>query len=661
MNKKVSLLFGVHAHQPAGNFEFVIDDAHARCYKPFLETVYAYPEFKLSVHFSGWLLDYLLKRFPDDMAKLREMVARGQVEMFGGGDTEPVLASIPERDRRSQLAALSNRLEGSLGERPSGAWLTERVWESSVASSLSDSAIRYVTVDDYHFLCAGKRGEELTGYFSTEESGSRLDLFPISEALRYRIPFSTASETIQYLESLATEDGTAAAIYFDDIEKLGIWPETYVWVYEKQWLKQFIEGVIASPSIEPALYRDFHAGQRTRGVVYLPTTSYIEMNEWTLNADRADGYAELVRREKDQQHYEQTKPFVRGGIWRNFMSRYAESNWMHKRMQQLSTRVAERGAKATDRMRELLHLAQANDAYWHGLFGGLYLPHLRRAVWNALVELEALLDKATPRNLAVVDLDLDGHDEFFIGNDLLQAVIRDDGLGAIHELDAYRLRHNFGDTLARRPEHYYRKIRDHGAVKGEHPGGGIASAHDRVNFRHPIASGDLDPDPVARVLFVDMQNGQPVRYRRPSIQGNRAELLADGVVKTFSIEGNRLSVEYKLDTARVPMQTEINLAMPSCDGFLGRYVVNGEVPGGLGQSFTWEGISTLVLEDGVLGGRVVLTFSRPATIHAAPHQTVSQSEDGFEKIMQAVTLKISVQSPAGAAFEIILAVEALSD
>ena len=109
------------------------------------------------------------------------------------------------------------------------------------------------------------------------------------------------------------------------------------------------------------------------------------------------------------------------------------------------------------------------------------------------------------------------------------------------------------------------------------------------------------------------------------------------------------------------LQTEINLAMPSCDGFLGRYVVSGEVPGGLGQSFTWEGISTLALEDGVLGGRVVLTISRPATIHAAPHQTVSQSEDGFEKIMQAVTLKISVQPQTGAAFVIILAVEALPD
>ncbi|HXF18754.1 MAG TPA: alpha-amylase/4-alpha-glucanotransferase domain-containing protein [Burkholderiales bacterium] len=646
MNKKVSLLFGVHAHQPAGNFIGVIDDAHARCYKPFLETVHGYPQFKLSVHFSGWLLDVLLQRFPQDMAKLRDMVGRGQVEMFGGGDTEPVLASIPERDRRSQLAALSSRLEASLGQRPRGAWLTERVWESSVASALVDSGIRYVTVDDYHFLCAGKLGEELTGYFSTEESGKRLDLFPISEALRYRIPFSTAQEAIQYLESLASEPGTPAAIYFDDIEKLGIWPETYAWVYEKQWLKQFIEGVLASPVIQPALYRDFHNLQHTRGVVYLPTTSYIEMNEWTLNADRADRYAELIKREKDHNRYEQMKPFLRGGIWRNFMSRYAESNWMHKRMQQLSARLAVLDEAATPRMLELLHLTQANDAYWHGLFGGLYLPHLRRAVWNALIELEALLDAATPRQPVASDLDMDGCDEFFIGNGTLQAVVRDDGLGAIHEFDDYRLRHNFGDTLARRPEHYYRKIRDNDASHDRHKADGIASAHDRVNFRHPVSVADLVADRVPRVLFLDRQNGDTVRYHRPRAQSSGSvKLSADRIEKRIAIESDRLTVEYKLESGVAPLQTEINLAMPSCDGFLGRYVINGEVPGGFGQSFTWQGVTRVALEDRVLGGRVVLQCSQPVTVSAAPHRTVSQSEDGFEKIMQAVTLMAI--APAG--------------
>jgi alpha-amylase/alpha-mannosidase (GH57 family) len=638
--KKVTLLFGVHAHQPAGNFEHVIDDAHARCYKPFLETVYRYPEFRLAVHFSGWLLDYLVKRYPDDMAKLREMVARGQVEMFGGGDTEPVLASIPERDRRSQLKALANRLDATLGKRPSGAWLTERVWESAVAPSLADSGIRYVTVDDYHFLCAGKVAEELTGFFSTEESGTRLDLFPISEALRYRIPFSTAPEAIGYLESLATEDGSTAAIYFDDIEKLGIWPETYAWVYEKKWLEQFIEGVLASPLIEAGLYRDFHGSRRTRGVVYLPTTSYIEMNECTLNADRADRFDALVRQEKDQQRYEQNKPFLRGGIWRNFLTRYSESNWMQKRMLQLSGRVAALGDAASDRMRELLHLSQANDAYWHGLFGGIYLPHLRRSVWNAIVELEALLDAAAPRDSRRLDLDLDGHDEIFIGNESVQAVLRDDGHGAVHELDAYRLRHNFGDTLARRTEHYYRKIRDGAQGGHEHSGEGIASAHDRVRFRHPVSAQDLVPDAQPRALFVDRLDDRPLHYRLGATDAKRVELSCTEVDKRIVVEGASMTVEYRPRTTQGVLETEINLAMPSCDGFLGRYLAGETVAGGLGEIHDWKDMSALTLEDGVLGGSIALRSDRPVQVLAAPHKTVSQSEDGFEKIMQAVTLRL---------------------
>ncbi len=646
MSRKVTLLFGVHAHQPAGNFEHVLDDAHARCYKPFIETVYRYPDFRLAVHFSGWLLDYLLKHYPVEMGKLSEMVARGQVEMFGGGDTEPVLAAIPERDRRSQLKALADRLHSSLGTRPAGAWLTERVWESAVVPSLADSGIEYVTVDDYHFLCAGRHVEELTGYFSTEESGTRLDLFPISEALRYRIPFSTAPDTIRYLESLATGDGTAAAIYFDDIEKLGIWPETHQWVYEKEWLKQFIEGVLASPLIEAGHYRDFHASQHTRGVVYLPATSYIEMNEWTLDADRADRFDELVRREKQHERYEQDKPFLRGGIWRNFLSRYGEANWMHKRMLELSARVSGLGPDATARMRELLHLSQANDAYWHGLFGGIYLPHLRRAIWNAIVELETLLDRTAPRAGRRVDLDFDGHDEIFIGNGILQAVLRDDGLGAIHELDACRLRHNFGDTLARRAEHYYRKIRD-GSPVAEHSGEGIASAHHRVNFRHPVMPEDLNPDPLPRALFIDRIDGKLLAYRIDEAGAAGAKLCSEKLDKNITVEGNCLTVEYRPRTGGGMLETEINLAMPSCDGFLGRYVLGGAVPGGLGETFDWKDVSELTLEDGVLGGKVLLGTDRPVAIHAAPHKTVSQSEDGFEKIMQAVTLRLSLPLPAG--------------
>ena len=63
------------------------------------------------------------------------------------------------------------------------------------------------------------------------------------------------------------------------------------WQYEKGWLEQFIQGVLASPRITASHYRDYHNAEKSRGIIYLPTASYIEMNEWTLPADLANRYA----------------------------------------------------------------------------------------------------------------------------------------------------------------------------------------------------------------------------------------------------------------------------------------------------------------------------------------------------------------------------------
>lgn len=53
----ICLLFGVHAHQPFGNFPAVIDDAHVRCHGMFPRVLERCPEFRFSVHFSGLPLD----------------------------------------------------------------------------------------------------------------------------------------------------------------------------------------------------------------------------------------------------------------------------------------------------------------------------------------------------------------------------------------------------------------------------------------------------------------------------------------------------------------------------------------------------------------------------------------------------------------------------
>ncbi len=654
MPRPISLLFGIHAHQPVGNFPEVLVDAHLRCYRPFLHILYRYPDFHFALHFSGWLLDYLIDHYPDDIALLKKMVLRGQVELFGAGDTEPVLAVIPYRDGIGQIETFSQKLEQKLGQRPMGAWLTERVWESTVVPALVDCGIRYVIVDDYHFLCAGKRATELNGFFTTEENTRVLDIFPISEALRYKLPFSPASEAVAYIESLADDNATDsknAAVYFDDIEKFGIWPETYEWVYEKGWLEQFIQGVLASPKIVSHHYRDYHATEKTRGIVYLPTTSYIEMNEWTLPADSANAYADLINEAKTNGWFEHNKAFLRGGIWKNFFSRYPESNWMHKRMLGLSARLAALPEKLrTDEMQEKLYQSQANDAYWHGLFGGLYLPHLRRAIYKNIVVLEALLDICRPRPAYFTeDTDLDGIDEAYLQNGIRQTIFKLDSNACIIEFDAYQLDHNFGDTLRRQPEHYFRRIQlgnNNPSEQNNHSNNnGIVSAHDRVHFKHVISAIDLEADDYPQGLFIDRFNDIFLCYQQESLTDNRISFVSAisplFVRKQFMLCDNKLRVAYQFKKqAEGVFSTEINLAMPSCDGPGGRYIHNGKIPGGFGHLFKVKDLTEVTLDDMTLGGNIVLSTSVPVALSAQPHFSVSQSESGFEKIMQAVSLKL---------------------
>ncbi len=655
----ISLLFGVHAHQPVGNFPAVIDDAHVRSYGMFLRVMERYPEFRFSVHFSGWLLDVLFERFPEDMARLAAMTRRGQVEWFGSGDCEPVLAAIPHRDRVTQIATLSDKIEHRFGMRPSGAWLTERVWESSVVTSLVATGIRYVAVDDYHFLCAGESQDRLDSFFSTDEDGRRLDLFPISEAARYRLPFSPAGEAVAWLEDLARQ-GRRAAIYFDDIEKFGIWPETYEWVFEKGWLTQFVEGVLSSPLIRTETYAEYHARERTRGIVYLPTTSYIEMNEWTLPAPRAATYHALLEQEKAAGRFEAHKPFLRGGIWRNFMSRYPEANWMHKRMLGASRRLAalppeQRSAE----LQEYLHRAQANDAYWHGLFGGLYLPHLRRAIWNNLLKLEAALERLAPwPRQQQGDLDHDGHVETALRNPFIHAYVRDDGHASLVEFSSLAVAHNFGDTLRAYEEAYHAKIHladaSHAAPAATE---GISSAHDRVAFLHTILPGDADPDERPRGIFIDSLVGRndmlrPIAFYAPGEIPGVWTAAGEGwrIGKSYRLDGDTLNVVFRAEGAALPklIETELNLALPSCDGFGGRYVLaDGSVPGGFGEALELSGVQRITLDDSELHGALLIEASQPVRLEARPHRTVSQSEAGFEKIMQAVCITLAWSPVAG--------------
>jgi len=409
---KLQLLFGVHNHQPIDNFDHVVDRAIEMCYSPFFEILERFEKVKLSVHFSGWLLEYIHKNNKGLFDTLKRLSDRGSIEFFGGGYYEPILASIPSEDRVGQIKLLNKFLKRHFGITPKGAWLAERVWDPSIIKDLEECGIEYILVDDFHLLSAGVKKDEMDGYYLSEDSGSSIKIFPISKELRYIIPFRNASSVIEHLE-MGYRAGKRSAIIFDDGEKFGVWPNTYDWVYKDGWLEKFFEAVVRSECVESTLYCEYVAKQKALGLVYIPLNSYYEMGEWTHRPEDAPIYEKEFKEVEREFGYEYAVKFLRGGIWKNFFVKYYESNHIHKRILELS--LAKKDLKRRDYYTPL-YKTQANDVLWHGVFGGLYLPNLRNNTYRYIYECENMRYLLRNESVEVKDFNFDGYDDIKVIN-----------------------------------------------------------------------------------------------------------------------------------------------------------------------------------------------------------------------------------------------------
>lgn len=359
----VNFIFGIHNHQPLGNFGWVMESAYERSYRPFMETLEEFPSMRIAAHFSGPpLLEWMDENHPPEYIDLlRSLVKKGQLEIVVAGFYEPVLAAIPKEDRIEQINLLKDFARKLGYEARGGVWLTERVWQPELVKSLRAAGIDYVIVDDYHFMSAGLGKEELFWPYYTEDGGEVITVFPIDEKLRYLIPFRPVEKTLEYLHSLDDGDGSKVAVFHDDGEKFGgVWPGTYEWVYEKGWLKEFFDRVSSDERINLTLYSEYLDRFRPRGgLVYLPIASYFEMSEWSLPAGQAKLFVEFVEKLKERGgEFEKYRVFVRGGIWKNFFFKYPESNYAHKRMVMVSKLVRDNPPEA----RKFILKAQCNDA-----------------------------------------------------------------------------------------------------------------------------------------------------------------------------------------------------------------------------------------------------------------------------------------------------------
>lgn len=689
---KLNLVLLIHAHQPVGNFDDVMERTYERSYLPFVECVARHPRVRLGLHYSGSLLEWLAEKHPEYIQRIGALATRGQVEIVGGGFYEPILIAIPHEDRIEQIRRLSDFIEDHFGKRPTGAWLAERVWEPQVPAALAEAGVEYTLVDDSHFLAAGREIPELFGYYIAEECGRTVKVIPGLQELRYLLPFGSVEDSVAFLRRSATDHPGGIASTGDDMEKFGGWPHTYEHCYRDGWLDRFFGAMDASFDwVEIMPPGEALARQAPLGRVDLPTASYTEMMEWVLPTSIRQKYHTLLEEFSGRPD---VRRFLRGGFWRGFFSKYAEANLLHKKMLRVSSKLrsdgktgAKKGAKgALQRAKAITHLmrSQCNDAYWHGIFGGLYAPHLRTELWRELVRAETIADSLHhgPKPYQAItrlDFDADGREELEITSPRFAAVVKPSDGATLQVLDFRPTAVTLINSLQRRVEAYHSKLQNAAQFAAK-----VASIHEQTVVKESGLEKRLKYDRWARNAFrlllftpgkthadyealqleesaafaagnyqVENATAEEIQLKmeaplRQAIAGVDAKCSLCAKKKLqFENKGKGFDVHCRVDLVTegsassdhnpgnppqltVGLEMVFNLLAPNVPD---RYI---EFDGGR-KPLEWSGVvegSRVRLADEWQNVAVEIEARSASQLWISPIETVSESEEGFERVYQ---------------------------
>ncbi|MBC7365139.1 MAG: DUF1926 domain-containing protein, partial [Candidatus Aminicenantes bacterium] len=334
------------------------------------------------------------------------------------------------------------------------------------------------------------------------------------------------------------------------------------------------------------------------------------------------------------------KHFLRGGQFREFGLKYYESHHLRCRQLQVSREVN----RQTDLMaKQELYQAQCNDAYWHGVFGGLYLPHLRRAVYQKLVSAWSRL-KISP-GWKQEDFDLDGQREFFLQHELFCLWFKPERGAAITELDYLAGKTNLTDCLTRRVEFY------HLYTTSTDQSGTGKSIHELPRVLSDEIKKWLKFDSYQRFSF--LERVYPVNLTPEFYESDYAQSPGPFVEKPFEVrwQGTALVANRSAEVNSSQGLARINLSkkiIPSQDGLRFEYEIENLEKSQITLTFISEWNLALFENDFKLDKNKIIFYEERLALEAEevseiwnfPVKTVSQSEKDFEVITQGLSFHL---------------------
>lgn len=424
MSAPFNLIIGSHNHAPYGTGEEELERLYCKRLKPFVVALHDFPKIPAVIHYSGVVLQWIEKAHPEFLMLIKELTARKQIELLGGGFYEPLLPLLPLADKIGQIELLTTYLRTHFNKKPQGCWLPALAWDQNLIGTLNTCGLSYAFLGEEQFLAAGLSGDALYAPCISEDQGKLLTLFPFSAALNRE---ADARGPFPVLADLAARIPPGGIV--------SLFP-------------QFYRSPGGSPSDESQIRRFFEELSRAEPFVGLTTPAKFCKNRRGLRkacfASSAETGACPPAGSAGESRNSLSHP-------RQFLIDCPEANGIYAKMMFTHLLINHlRGDKSRKRTaREELWKAQGCDTLCPG--GGVYRRALRGAAYRALLSAEKTTREkgSFVPSVMALDFDLDGEDEYLFQQEQINCYVKSAG-ASVFELDYLPRAWNYLDTLAPR-------------------------------------------------------------------------------------------------------------------------------------------------------------------------------------------------------------------
>jgi hypothetical protein len=177
MKGKINLIIGSRAHLSASATEDQFEELYRTKLKPFITTLNKYPKIPSALYYSGTVFSRLEQKKPEFFLLIKDLAARKQVEILGGGFYEPLMPLLPGTDKIGQIEMFTTYIRQNFGRKPLGCVLSHSGWEQSLVGVLNACGMAYTFLTEEQFAAAS--AETRFSPVFTEDQGKLLVIFPV--------------------------------------------------------------------------------------------------------------------------------------------------------------------------------------------------------------------------------------------------------------------------------------------------------------------------------------------------------------------------------------------------------------------------------------------------------------------------------------------------